>query len=30
MEKYTPKILLNTTYYFDISDIIEYNFNYLI
>ena len=26
MEKYTPKILLNTTYYFDISDIIEYNF----
>ena len=26
MEKYTPKILLNTIYYFDISDIIEYNF----
>ena len=26
MEKYTPKILLNTVYYFDISNIIEYNF----
>ena len=25
-KKYTPKILLNTIYYFDISDIIEYNF----
>ena len=26
MEKYTPKILLNTIYYFDISDVLVYNF----
>ena len=26
MEKYIPKILLNTVYYFDISDVLSYNF----
>ena len=26
MEKYVPKILLDTIYYFDISDVLEYNF----
>ena len=26
MEKYVPKILLNTLYYFDISDVLDYNF----
>ena len=26
MEKYTPNILLNTIYYFDISNVLEYNF----
>ena len=26
MEKYVPKILLNTIYYFDISDVLEYKF----
>ena len=26
MEKYIPKILLNTVYYFDISDVLPYNF----
>ena len=26
MEKYVPKILLDTIYYFDVSDVLEYNF----